>query len=186
VISLRESCFFKERCGDTGHLKMEDGSWTRCTCLQLELNQKKLGAMYTENPKIKTDLEKMKRDNTIIEGPLATIRKHVARVLLDMSERGESFLTMDAYRLIEIFLEKDEEFETTSGATDADLLVLLLGFGDPRNRYLPELILQTISRRELIREPTWIILGLPMGILSTKYGEQLAEKLKTFKTVRAT
>ena len=53
----------------------------------------------------------------------------------------------DAYRLIEIFVEKDDELDTNAMAVDADLRVLLLGFGEPRNRYLPELAVQVLSRR---------------------------------------
>jgi hypothetical protein len=91
---------------------------------------------------------------------------------------------MDAYRLIEIFLGQDEEFETQAAVTDTDLLIMLLGFGDPRNKYLPELLLQTLNRRELIMRPTWIILGLPLDQLGIKYSTQVYDRVSRMRKVR--
>jgi hypothetical protein len=49
--------------------------------------------------------------------------------------------------LLEILLDKDEEFTTTAQVAQHDLLILLMGFGEPRNRYLPDLILQILGTR---------------------------------------
>jgi len=176
----REKCEYYERCGTTGHY-LVDGKWARCSCLQQEINQQQLGQMYTENPKENSKLGDMTDENLVIEGPLEEIRRHVARVLMDLNEKGESTTVLDAYRLIEIFLDQDNEFGTIFDAIEADLLVILLGFGDPRNRYLPELLVQAVSRRDLIRKPTWFVLGLPLGQVGTKYNDALYERLKEFR-----
>ena len=47
--SPRETCSSRDKCGKTGHI-IENGVPRRCSCLQLELNQKKLAEMYCENP----------------------------------------------------------------------------------------------------------------------------------------
>ena len=180
---LREACEFKDRCGRIGHYQRENGDWARCRCLQLELNERKLGLMYTEKIEETSNLAGLMDKNLLLTGPLATLRRHVARVLLDMAGDGQDWVTMDAYRLIEIFLDQDTEFETVSAATSKDLLILLLGFGDPPNKYLPELLLQAINRRELLRLPTWVILGLGKERIAGKYTVELADKLGEFLAV---
>lgn len=128
--NLREKCEYKERCGRTGHYLTGKG-YVRCECLQLEMNQRKLGQMFCENPKLETPLLGKTEKDCRIEGPLSLVRPHVAGALIHLTESRQSYVLMDAYRLIEIFLEKDEEFTTSRPAIEADLLVLLLGFGDP-------------------------------------------------------
>jgi hypothetical protein len=178
----REDCENRERCGATGHYFTGAG-YVRCPCLQLELNRRQLGSMYCPDPLEKTQLEAVKKKDLVIEGPLATIRKHVARILLDMAARHESYITMDAYRLIEIFLKQDEEHENLYATVEADLLIILLGFGDPRNRYLPELVLQALSRREITYKPTWMILGMEKKQVAGRYSQELAEKIDLMQRV---
>lgn len=179
---IREKCEYKKRCGATGHF-IENGQWTRCPCLILEMNKQKLAEMFCDNPRKDTPLTKKLDKNLRIEGPLTTVRPHVAGALLNLADRRESFMIMDAYRLIEIFLEKDEEFETSRPALEADMLVILLGFGDPRNRYLPELLVQALNRRELVQKPTWIVMGLDMGHVAHKYSSDLHDMIARFEKV---
>lgn len=180
---LRSNCEFRDRCGKTGHYRDEQGRWFRCQCLELEINRKRLGLMFTENPVDRSKLMDLQDKNLILTGPLEILRRHVASVLLGMASEGESWVTMDAYRLIEIFLDQDQEFSHVSAATGKDLLILLLGFGDPPNKYLPELILQAVNRRELIGKPTWIILGIPKERIPTKYSVELGTKLEQFQVL---
>lgn len=180
--SPRETC--KEPCARTGHT-FKNGKPVRCPCLELEINQRRLGSMYTPDPKDKTPLAAAQHEDCVISGPLPSVKRHVARVLLDRATRNETWITMDAYRLIEIFLGQDSEFETQSAVTENDLLILLLGFGDPRNKYLPELLLQTLNRRELIMKPTWIILGVPLDQLGMKYSSAVHERVSRMRKVNA-
>lgn len=182
--SPRETCENKDRCGKTGHFQ-ENGKWRRCPCLELEINQRALGEMYDEAPNRKTPLRGKLDNDLLISGPLNTCRKHVAGALISEEAKGTKFVVMDAYRLIEIFLEKDVEFETSRPALDTGLLVLLLGFGDPRNRYLPELLVQMLSRRNLIRRPTWVLLGVDQSQIGPKYSTELATILGKFELVNA-
>lgn len=181
VKSPRENCEHKARCGRTGHL-WADGRWQRCPCLELELAQPRLRELYTPKPDYHTPL-KAKLDNDIlIQGPLQTVRKHTAGALMPLQGR---YVVIDAYRLVEISLEKDEEFETNRPVIEADLLALLLGFGDPRNRYLPELVIQVLSRRNLMRRPTWVVCGIDKAQIPHKYTPELAAVLDRFETVNA-
>lgn len=162
---------------------MGEKGWERCPCLVLEINQQKLGALFTTSPIVNSPLLKLTDTNLVIDAPLATVREHVAGVLLADSKR--SFITMDAYRLIEIFLDQDEEFKTANPTTETDLFILLMGFGDPRNKYLPELIIQVLSRRELTSKPTWVVLGIGLEQVGVKYqSAQLEDKLRTYKKVK--
>lgn len=179
---MREDCPNKARCGNTGHYA-EAGVWKRCNCLVQEMNRKKLGPMYDPEP-TESQLTKRTGENLVLEGSLQTLRPLVAHALLDMAAKGKTWLTMDAYRLIEIFLEKDEEIETTAAAIDPDLLIILLGFGDPKNKYLPDLLMQALSRRELQFRPTWVVMGLELDLVQARYGSILSDKLKSFKKAR--
>lgn len=180
--SLRAKCDNRDRCGQTGHYLTPEG-YVRCNCLQLEMNQRKLGQMFCENPKAKTPLLGKTETNIRIEGPLNTVRPHVAGALLHMSASRKSYVIMDAYRLIEIFLEKDEEYSTSRPAIEADLLVILLGFGDPPNRYLPELLTQVMNRRDLTRKPTWIIMGIELSRVGHKYNADLQAMLENYERI---
>lgn len=178
----RATCEQRDRCGATGHYQ-ENGSWKRCPCLEAELEQKILGPMFTERIPEKTRLEERQGTNTVLEGPIASVKKHAARVLLGMRSKGKTWLTIDAYRLIDIFLGEDKEHDSQYEAIDPDLLILLLGFADPRNKYLPELVLQVLSRREMMNKPSWVILGIPRETVATKYSSELSAKLDTFTKV---
>lgn len=181
--SPRETC--PNPCAATGHIFV-NGVPKRCDCLKLEINQRKLGAMYTPTPKASTQLSAAQHDDLVMQGALPSVKQHVARVLLDRAEKNQAWITMDAYRLIEIFLGQDAEFETQTAVTEADLLILLLGFGDPRNKYLPELLLQTLNRRELIMKPTWVILGVALDQLGIKYSTAVYERISRMRKVSVT
>lgn len=181
---LRENCDHRKRCGATGHYQ-ENGAWKRCPCLELELHQQKLGQMFCQTPRRDTPLRQKLGLNLRLEGPISSLRPHVAGALLHLAERHETFVIMDAYRLIEIFLEKDEEYTTSRPAIEADLLVILLGFGDPRNKYLPELLVQALNRRELDQKPTWVVMGCDVNHVSHRYSAELQAMLLKFEKAGA-
>lgn len=181
----RSTCEHRARCGTTGHY-LENGQVVRCPCLEDEIRRRILGQMYSPRPKSTSALSKQTANNLLIEGPITSVKTHVSTVLLGMRAEGKNWLTLDAYRLIEIFLGEDKEHESQHEAIDPDLLILLLGFADPRNKYLPELLMQVLARRELLSKPTWVILGIPKETISTKYNSDLANKLATFQKVSVT
>jgi hypothetical protein len=181
VRSPRETCELKDRCGQTGHV-FENGYWRRCPCLELEMAQTKLRELYTEHPNHNSPLKKKLDKDLLIQGPLQTVRKHTAGAL--MSTKGR-YLVLEGFRMLDIFLEKDEEYETSRPTVDVDLLVLLLGFGDPRNKYLPELLLQALSRRALTQKPTWVVTALTPDQIAHKYTQELAAILRTYEQVNA-
>jgi len=184
-MSLRiEACEERHICGFTGH-RLVEGVMVRCPCREEDERERVLGMLYAPDLLDTTELTTKSSSNIVIEGPLASIRRHVGRVLLDMIKNpARSWLTMDAYRLIEIFLGEDSKMANQSVAVDTDLFILMLGFADPPNKYLPELILQVLSRRELIRRPTWVILGIPLNYVSAKYNQALQDRLTDFAKVR--
>ena len=182
MMSRTEKCEERHLCGFTGH-RLVDGEYVRCACREEDERERVLGPIYAPDILERTNLHSKTSSDIVIEGPLAGVRRHVGRVLLDMRGMGKTWLTMDAYRLIEIFLGEDKEFQNQHAAIDPDLLILLLGFADPPNKYLPELLLQTLSRRELLRSPTWVIMGVPLSYVSVKYNAVLLERLETFDKV---
>jgi hypothetical protein len=181
--SRRADCPNYDRCGRHGHYQTNEG-WTRCPCLTAEMRQRSLGPLHCENPKLSTPLLTKTDKDVRIDGALSIAKPHLAGAVLALQERGETTLVMDAYRLIEIFLEQDQEFQTSHPTVDVGLLILLLGFGDPRNRYLPELLLQTLARRNLLQKPTWVVMGLDINQVAGKYSGELDSALRKFEPVR--
>lgn len=175
-----KTCEYYARCGKSGHY-YDGGRWRRCECLEREANKLRLGVFNTANVRDSSSLSGLREKDLLVEGPIRVIREHVARVLLDMAEEGKSYYCMDAYRLVEIFLDKDEEFKTSQDLADFDLLVMLLGFGDVANRRLPDLILQALNRRELVQRPTWVVMGLPLASVPTKYDAAVFERLSQMR-----
>lgn len=179
--SPRLTC--KNECAKTGHIMTDEGV-ARCECLKIEINMRRLGTMFTPSIVKTTPLTNLVDEDAVLDGPLSVLRQHVGRVLIDRSENHERWVQIDAYRLIEIFLGQDEEFATQFSVTDTDLLLLMLGFGDPRNKYLPELLLQALSRRELLQKPTWIILGCALDSLSVKYSTEVHGRVARMRRVK--
>jgi len=178
---LRSKCDNRLRCGTNGHFVQADGTWVRCPCLEVEIHKRKLGQMFCPDPRRDTPLIKQLDVNLRIEGPLTVVRPHIAGAIIHLAEQHKTCVVMDAYRLIEIFLEKDEEFENTRPTIDADMLVILLGFGDPRNKYLPELLVQALNRRALEQKPTWVVMGVELSQVSHKYSSELQTMLANFQ-----
>lgn len=170
-------------CSNKGHI-LRQGKWTRCECTERALYRRDLGFFNCDSPNSKTQMKTLVKTNLVIEGPLASIRPHVAGVILFLKHMEQSFQCIDAYRLIEIYLDKDAEIRSTAATTEADLFVMMLGFGEVKNQRLPDLIMQTLQRRELLQKPTWVILGLPLAQVATRFSIEVADSLKTYQKVR--
>jgi hypothetical protein len=152
--------------------------------LTKQLYKRDLGAFATSSPKKDTRLIQMLEESLLLEGPLSLIREHVAGVILHMKEVDKTFASMDSYRLVDIFLDKDEEFQGSAVLTDYDLFVLLLGFGEVKNQRLPDLIMQVLSRRELQQKPTWVVLGIPMGQVPVKFTQEVFDAINRHQRVQ--
>lgn len=178
----RENCPYRERCGKTGHYSVPGVGIVRCACLEQEILKKELGPLATDKVLESSPLSAMASISVVMDGDLRSIRPHASRVVIDLKAAGKKVKIIDCYRFLEIFLEKDAEFTTTS-QIEADLLVVLLGFGDPPNRYLPQLVIQVLDRRRLEDKPTWVILGLQLTQVPTRYNQELYNRLAEFKKV---
>lgn len=186
-IEKRRSCEHFERCGLTGHyFDRAVQAIVRCPCLQREVEKQALGKLYCENPLKKSPLQEQLAENLVIDGPIALIKKHLYPTLLELQRAGGTFKYLDAYRLIEIFLEKDAEYETVSPITESDLLILLLGFGEIKNQRLPDCIQQVLERRGLDGLPTWVVLGVQRSQVSARYGTSVGAILEGFREVTVT
>lgn len=182
ISNIRRKCPNKDVCGSTGHI-FKEGVWQRCQCLKMEMNQKDLGLFFSEHPKHDPQFSELLYEDVLLEDSMSKVKPYIAGTLLDRPS-DMSFLSIDAYRLIEIFLEKDPDYTTIGQVTEKDLLILLLGFGDPRNSYLPELILQVLTRRQLLQLPTWVVLGISANQIPGKYSEDVHHHIQEFRKVR--
>lgn len=167
-----------------GHLRTPKGEWIRCSCLLEDIYKRDLGVFATKEPELTTGLRSFTDTSLLIEGPMSRIRGHIAGVILDLKAKGGTFTSMDAYRLVDIFLDKDEEFQGSGAISGYDLFVMLLGFGEVKNQRLPDLIMQVLARRDLLQKPTWVILGLPLGQVSMRFSSEVHDSINRFKKVQ--
>jgi len=182
--SRRENCEFFDECGRSGHVyNPETLSYERCACLRKEIQKSQLGRLYSDEPVLDTALRTHRRANLLLQGPLTLVRRHLAGVAATLRNEQEEVTAIDAYRLIEIFLDKDEEYSNVFPVVDADLLVVFLGFGEIKNRRLPDCINQVLERRELVDLPTWVVLNMETSQVEGRYDSTLASKLGQFKRV---
>jgi hypothetical protein len=166
-----------------GHV-LRDGKWYRCECLERTLYKKDLGLFSTETPLLDTQLKGYVGNNLVIEGSQSNIREHVAGAILWMRGNDKTFAATDAYTLVDIFLDKDTEFENSAALVEYDLYTMLLGFGEVKNQRLPDLIEQVLVRRKLHQKPTWVVLGIPLGQVPTRFASEIAEILKLYQRVQ--
>lgn len=166
-----------------GHIQTPKGEWIRCSCLNEAIYKRDLGVFATKEPDLNTGLKALTDTSLLIEGPMSRIRGHIAGTILDIKSKGGSFTSMDAYRLVDIFLDKDECFTNSTLLTEYDLFVMLLGFAEVKNQRLPDLINQVLARRELYQKPTWIILGMPFGQVAARFSQETFNYMKDFKKV---
>lgn len=162
---------------------MQEGKWVRCSCLEESIYKRDLGIFATKTPKLETKLLTLVDKPLIIEGPLNTVRPHIAGVILGLKRQGKSFASTDAYRLVDIFLDKDQDFSNSAMISDYDLYVMMLGFAEVKNQRLPDLICQVLARRELLQKPTWVILGMPYGQVAQRFTSDVHDRMKDFQKV---
>lgn len=165
-----------------GHL-LVGGKWSRCDCLTKQIYKRDLGVFATDTPLKDSALVGLVGESLMIEGPLKNIRNHVAGAILNMKESGKTFTSTDAYRLVDIFLDKDTDFSNSSAISEFDLYVMLLGFGEVKNQRLPDLIMQVLARRDLLQKPTWVILGIPYGQVATRFTSEVHLAMRDYKKV---
>ena len=165
-----------------GHI-FDGKVWRRCKCVEERIYKHKLGVFATKTPKKLTKLSEFLGSFLVIEGSMGSIRPHVAGVLISMIDSGKTFAIVDAYSLVEIFLDKDESYSTLLDLVGLDLVIILMGFGDVKNQRLPELIMQLFARRELIQKPVWAVLGVTQEQLSAKYSDEVRVLIGKWKRV---
>lgn len=184
---LRKNCEHFQRCGKDGHYITEvkgRKQIVRCACWELEQNQRDLGYFFCTDPFEDTDLKGLTDQNLILEGTLGDVRRHVAGAILHLLRENRSWGQIDAQRCVEIWLGEDEELKTTAQHEWKDLVILLLGFGELKNKELPSCILKLLDRRRLLQKPTWVHMDFDFGQTAVKYkSELLARRLGEFRRV---
>lgn len=165
-----------------GHI-LVSGKWRRCLCMEKRIAST-LGVFASEVIRRKTPLLSLRETNLLIEGSFVNLRPHISGVLVRMALEGSSFSIFDAYRLVDIYIEKDNEFENLGQLLEKNLVLLLLGFGDVKNQRLPELVHQFLVRRMLLSRPVWIILGIERANIIGRYSVEVDKEISNYKRVK--
>jgi hypothetical protein len=101
----------------------------------------------------------------------------VWRSLVPHRERRLRYFYTDVYRLVDIYFEKDTDFENLRQLQQLELVVLALGLADVPNKLLPKLLLQVLTLRRDAGRPTWTFAPFSRSGVSEVYGPAVAEVL---------
>ena len=86
---------------------------------------------------------------------------------------------LDSWRLTEIQLGRDPEFDTARELHLPDLLILIVGVMDPPNKFTPALIRSVWELRQAYGRPTWLYEGRSALTLPAATPAAKAAKTKT-------
>ncbi len=87
---------------------------------------------------------------------------------------------LDAYRLVDIFFNRDPgtpSYETPRELVDLELLIMVLGLADLPNKLLPGLIVQALTLRRDADLPTWVFAPFSRTKVHEVYGPDVATLL---------
>ncbi len=142
-----------------------------------------MGNMYTDEDVEDSPLVGLTHKSIVLTGPIKKMKAYCKPAIMDDIDKGKRVVSIDAYRLIDIQFEQDNQFEFLWQVQDADFLVMQLGFGDPKNKFLPDLLVNTFDRRDMNGLPTWVLLGINIEQVRTRYNEHVHERLSDYHPV---
>lgn len=168
------------KCNGSKHVR-RGRSWVRCECASSITN-----SLYIK-PNIRCgegvyppELNKIKplplKDITI-SGDYHTFRQMVWRSLSLYEADDLLYDYMDAYRLVEIFLNQDNTYSRVRDLGDLGLVVVVLGVSDLPNRMLAPLLCQLLTQRKMEGHPTWVYTSKMGASLRSTYGNELTDLL---------
>lgn len=185
------------RCKGTRHFRTERG-WARCDCVKRVLGaayvkRSVMGndAAYPESYASKTPLP-LADQLSIGEQSYDDFRYSVWRSLEEYSERNLSYEFLDASRVIEIYFQRDGDYESLRDLVRLDLLVLVFGEFCGPNKLMPDLIGQVLDQRRRDGRPTWVFSALTRNRFASVYtadvlrvlgGERIERKAETSQEV---
>lgn len=172
---------FREH-GQSGHLRRE-GKILRCQCIAKVVARKKLGPIFSESVPKANKLGSLVGVSLTIEGPLNEVKGYVTAAMMPLIVSGKTVLVVDIYQMLEVFLQQEDNIASNSEFVAPDILIVLVGFGDPPNKYLPNLLTQHLKRRFLHNRPTWLVLGVPREQLTSRYSAEVTEAIREFKAI---
>lgn len=168
------------KCKGSKHVRTAKG-WTRCDCSRSVTN-----SLYIKqnircgDESYPTELDRLSplplKDLTI-SGEYHEFRKMAWRSLCHYEARDLRYEYMDAYRLVEIFLQQDSTYERVRDLDVCGLVIVALGVSDLPNRMLSPLMCQLLTQRKMSGQPTWVYSSKVGSNLRASYGNELVDLL---------
>lgn len=106
-------------------------------------------------------------------GSFEAFKLMVWRSLSAYRERRLSYDYLDVYRLVDIFLSKDGEYDSVRPLVNLDIVILVLGLADLPNKLLPNIVVQFLSLRRDGYKPTWVFAPFTLGKVESVYGREV-------------
>lgn len=162
-------------CYGSKHIRTASGGWTRCKCIsqviqdmfikpQIKCGEVELPTKFLE---VKQELK-----DYLFVGEFNEFRYIVWASLLKYPELTYEY--MDAYRLVEIYLDQDSQYKRVRDLEDLDLVVIVLGVSDLPNKMLAPLLIQLLKQRKMLGKPTWTFSSYSKDRLCQIHGSDLA------------
>lgn len=175
-------------CRGTKHVRTPKG-WRRCECIQRSIDQfyisPKIRGTATELPERFKSFSPFPLEDFAVHGDYAQFCGQVWHSLLSYVSFDLHYQFIDAYRLVEIYLDQDVEFKKVRDLEPYDLVIVVIGISDLPNRMLPPLMCMLLQQRRMLGRPTWIYSSLKPSQFLDKYGRDLFSLL-TFWQIGST
>jgi hypothetical protein len=175
------------KCRDSKHVRNHGGhGWIRCDCAKAVSNllfiRPNIRCGEDVVPPELLKLPPLALQDITSNGDYHQFRRMVWRSLLSYEDRDLRYAYFDAYRLVEIYLDKDQEFSRVRDLEGFDLIVTAVGVSDLPNRMLAPLLCQLLTQRKMMGLPTWVYVAKTGGALRQAYGNELTDLLGDIKS----
>lgn len=172
------------RCGGTTRHYRDETGWHRCECMAAVVDRVYIKSAIrlgrdTYPPELDSRPPFPLKD-LVVREPLSQLnafKDMVWRSLADYRLSNLRYDYIDAFRVVDIFFEKDPEYQSIRDLAQLPLLVVVLGLGEVPNKMFPSLVSQLYFLRADAGKPTWTFLPHDNATVARVYGQQVLELL---------
>jgi hypothetical protein len=163
--------------------------WVLCECAYNAAVPQAIRRNEDDLPATAKDLKLLPFKSALISGEFQTFRYRAWKTLVTLLREKPTFrcLYTDAYRLVEVYFERDGEYQTIREMACApyDLIIVTLGISDVPNKLIGPLLIQLFTYRTENGLPTWVYIQNTSRLRET-YNSELGDLLLPLSLVEGT
>lgn len=154
--------------------------WTRCSCALYEIARGFIKPKIRQGrlePSIDVGLWSFDYRQSAVAHtlPFELFTQIVWKSLLRVPNSELRYDFIEAYRLVEIYLQQDTTYDRVRDLEDLELLIICLGVSEPPNKMLGPLISQILTQRLNADLPTWVYCSGTLASIPERYGSEVKD-----------